>query len=89
MKCGLYIRVSTAGQAEEDKTSLPEQAREFKALARARGWEIVSSSCGLERIAKEPGDKEALTGVFGDPGISGDGVETRLGLVARLEAGLG
>jgi len=79
MKAAIYVRVSTAGQAGEDKDSLPDQARELKALCAARGWQIA-----------DPTDfrgREALpAAVFGDPGITGDTLEGRHGMVALLEA---
>jgi DNA invertase Pin-like site-specific DNA recombinase len=75
----IHVRVSTSARAGEDRESLPEQARELHALAKSRG-----------RPVKYPPDfrgREALPeGVFGDPGISGDTVEGRPGLVALLEA---
>jgi DNA invertase Pin-like site-specific DNA recombinase len=90
VKAAIYVRVSSPGQAEEDKTSLPEQAKELRALAKARGWEVVEAPPfqGHVKLAKL-GEGECK-GCFGDPGISGDSVEGRPGLMAMkamVEAG--
>jgi site-specific DNA recombinase len=85
-RAAVYVRVSSAGQAKEDKLSLPEQARELKALAEARGWQVIESDCGLDRLFREEWEKAALRGCFGDPGITGDTVDGRPGMVALLAA---
>jgi len=78
MRAAIYVRVSTSAQAGEDRLSLPEQARELTALCVARDWQIAEPPAF-------PGREALPEGVFGDPGISGDGVETRPGMVALLE----
>ena len=37
----IWCSVSTKGQAEDDKTSLPEQEREARAIAEREGWRII------------------------------------------------
>jgi DNA invertase Pin-like site-specific DNA recombinase len=78
-RAAVYIRVSTEAQADEDRASLPDQARQLLALARSRGWQTVDPP-DFEGRAKLP------AGVFGDPGVSGDEVETRPGMVTLLAA---
>jgi len=77
VKVSIYVRVSTAAQAAEERVSLPAQASELKELAVARGWELVTPSGSFDGVP---------SGVFGDPGVSGDEIETRPGMMALLEA---
>ena len=79
MRAAIYVRVSTSAQASEDKDSLPEQGRELMALRAGRGWQAVQPPAFEGREALPPG-------VFGDPGITGDTVEGRPGMMALLEA---
>jgi len=79
MRAAIYVRVSTSAQAGEDRVSLPEQARELKALCAGRGWQVVEPPAF-------PGREGLPAGVFGDPGITGDTIEGRPGMMALLEA---
>jgi len=83
VRCAVYVRVSTQAQAGEDKASLADQARGLRELAEARRWEVLAPPAfeGRERL-----EKEGAVGVFGDPGISGDTVEERPGMMALLDA---
>jgi len=78
-QAAVYVRVSTEAQAGEDRVSIPEQARELLALAKARGWELVEPPpfTGREKLP---------AGVFGEPGLSGDTIEARPGMLALLDA---
>ena len=79
MRVAVYVRVSTGAQANEDKVSLPDQAAELRALATARNCQTVEPPPFTRRDKLPPG-------VFGDPGITGDTVEGRPGMVALLDA---
>jgi DNA invertase Pin-like site-specific DNA recombinase len=78
MRAAIYVRVSTSAQAGEDRVSLPEQARELKAVCEARNWQLL-----------EPppfhGSEALPAGVFGDPGVSGELLAGRPGIMALLE----
>ena len=41
VRAALYLRVSTARQADSD-LSIPDQRRQAKAYCASRGWEIVA-----------------------------------------------
>ncbi len=79
-----YVRVSTASQAEKEKTSLPDQGRELTALARSKKWEILQPPDFVGRRKLAALDEDALSQAFGDPGISGEELEKRPGMMALL-----
>ena len=78
-----YVRASTAPQAEKEKTSSPDQGRELTALARSKKWEILQPPdfVGRRKLAAWT---RMLSHAFGDPGISGEELEKRPGMMALL-----
>ena len=71
-------------QASEGKGSLGGQARELKALSSSRGFEPVEPPDFEGRMELARNDPALVEGVFGDPGILGELLEGRPGLMALL-----
>jgi site-specific DNA recombinase len=68
-RCALYLRVSTAEQAEEDKTSLEVQEQACREFAGRQGWEVagVYTDAGIsgESIDERPAVKSLLVDAAG------------------------